>query len=96
MGMIADELDIKLVATQALLSARLPLMVNGAGLMSATGGPVLGVATVIPEPIYMQMTEISKAFHQMTITIRKLEDKIKKLEDARVATPGIPQGFRRP
>jgi hypothetical protein len=97
MGMIAEELEQKLVAVHALLVADAPLMVppNGFICSIAPGGPLNGMGRVDAPVLYGQLDEISKAIKSLSAAIRKLEDKIALPNAGRPMPPLPPPPLRR-
>ncbi|HEX8556007.1 MAG TPA: hypothetical protein VF695_14970 [Sphingomonas sp.] len=100
MGTIADELELQQLSAHTMLGIGSPfqLVVISPGLIaSPPQGNVLGAATAQIPQLNAQLMEISKALKHASAAIRKLEDKIKVLENTNPATgrPLPPVGFRK-
>ena len=96
MGLIADDLDIKSIPLHALLTNPANIVVLATGL-STSAGPVFGTVHVQDAALVTKFLELSKAFKLVSAAVKKLEDKIKVLENTNPATGRAlpPVGFRK-
>ncbi len=74
MGVISQEVERELFKVKAQISAKLPLTVQPAGLMTTTG-PVMGVAMVDTPHINQQMDAIEDCLEAIVKALKKLEER---------------------
>ncbi len=74
MGLIAQDVEAKYMKAKAMISAKVPLMVQPGGFITPAG-PVTGVAMVDTPSINAQMDAIEDCLEAILRAIKKLEDR---------------------
>jgi hypothetical protein len=76
MGMIAQEVERELIKAKAMISAKMPLIMEPAGLLAPPmGGIVTGHAMIATPQINSQMDAIEDCLDAIVKALKKLEDR---------------------